>query len=81
MFNIRDDIIVSFDPLECVLDEGLINVDFLLEITDHLIVFGAHVVLCNMIVFKFGDEVWQLNEFIHIKVIFHDEFKHFLFLN
>ena len=55
-------VVVSFGPVEDVVDEVVVQVDLLLELTDHLVVVCAQVVLSHVILLQPGQEVTQLLE-------------------
>ena len=77
--DIVDGVIVFLDPLKSIVNETTINIDPLFEIADHLVIFGAHVELSDMVIFQFQDELWQLCEFTDVKVIVHHQVKNFTF--
>jgi len=55
--DIVDGVIIFLDPLKSIVNETTINIDPLFEIADHLIIFGAHVELSDMVIFQFQDEL------------------------
>ena len=77
LFQIGNRIISFFDPLNCIVDKTTIKIDPFLEIADHLIIFGVHIELCNVIIFQFHYKLREFSKFPSIEIILHHQLEYF----
>ena len=77
-FQIGNRVISFFDPLDGVVDEAAIEIDPFLEIADHLVIFGVHVELGDVIVFQFHYELRELGKFTSVEVVLHHQLEYLL---